>query len=160
GAGRAELVRFAARDGLDLAAWHYRPPHVQGPAPYLVFLHGGPEDQERPAFDPLYQNVLAAGIGVLAPNVRGSGGDGRAFREADDRERRFRAVDDVADCAGWLVRSGLAAADRIACMGWSYGGYLTLAALVTHPGLFRAGASVSGIADFETFFARSEPWIA
>lgn len=166
GAGRlataagAELVRFPARDGLVLAAWLYRPPHVLGPAPFLVFLHGGPEDQERPTFNPLYQNLLAAGIGVLAPNVRGSGGYGRAFRQADDRELRFRAVDDVADCVAELVRTGAAAQDRIACMGWSYGGYLTLAALVTHPGLFRAGVTVSGIADFETFYARSEPWIA
>ncbi|MDA0633924.1 alpha/beta fold hydrolase [Nonomuraea sp. MCN248] len=166
GAGRlptaagAELVRFSARDGLELAAWLYRPPHAQGPAPYALFLHGGPEDQERPAFNPLYQNLLTAGIGVLAPNVRGSGGYGRAFREADDRENRFRAVDDVADCAAELVRQGLAHPSRLACMGWSYGGYLTLAALVTYPLVFRAGVVVSGIADFETFYERTEPWIA
>ncbi|NJP96102.1 S9 family peptidase [Nonomuraea sp. FMUSA5-5] len=159
-AAGAELVHLHARDGLDLAAWLYRPPHVRGPAPFVVFLHGGPEDQERPAFNPLYQNLLAAGIGVLAPNVRGSGGYGRAFRQADDRELRFHAVDDVADCAAALVRLGAADPSRLACMGWSYGGYLTLATLVTHPRLFRAGVSVSGIADFETFYARSEPWIA
>ncbi|WP_378784807.1 alpha/beta fold hydrolase [Nonomuraea fastidiosa] len=166
GAGRlptaagAELVRFPARDGLELAAWLYRPPHTQGPAPFAIFLHGGPEDQERPAFNPLYQGLLAAGIGVLAPNVRGSGGYGRAFREADDRELRFHAIDDVADCAAELARIGAGDPSRLACMGWSYGGYLTLAALVAHPGLFRAGVTVSGIADFETFYARTEPWIA
>ncbi|MET8868797.1 alpha/beta fold hydrolase [Nonomuraea sp. NPDC004580] len=166
GAGRlptaagAELVRFPARDGLELAAWLYRPPHAQGPAPYVLFLHGGPEDQERPAFNPLYQSLLAAGIGVFAPNVRGSGGYGRAFRQADDRELRFRAIDDVADCAAELARIGAGDPSRLACMGWSYGGYLTLATLVTHPGLFRAGVTVSGIADFETFYARTEPWIA
>ncbi|SEG88965.1 Dipeptidyl aminopeptidase/acylaminoacyl peptidase [Nonomuraea solani] len=166
GAGRlpaaagAELVRFPARDGLELAAWLYRPPHAQGPAPFVLFLHGGPEDQERPTFNPLFQNLLAAGIGVLAPNVRGSGGYGRAFRQADDRELRFHAVNDVADCAAELVRLGAGDPYRLACMGWSYGGYLTLAALVTHPRLFRAGVTVSGIADFETFYARTEPWIA
>ncbi|NUW36959.1 S9 family peptidase [Nonomuraea sp. SMC257] len=159
-APRAELIGIKAHDGLDLAAWLYRPPAAQGPAPYLVFLHGGPEDQERPTFNPLYHNLLAAGIGVLAPNVRGSSGHGRAFREADDRELRFHAIEDVADCATELVRLGLADPGRLACMGWSYGGYLTLAALVTHPRLFRTGIDVCGMSDFESFYARTEPWIA
>ncbi|MFI6787890.1 S9 family peptidase [Nonomuraea sp. NPDC050383] len=160
GAPHAELVRLRARDGLELAAWLYRPPNGHGPAPYLVHLHGGPEDQERPVFNPLYHNLVASGIGVLAPNVRGSSGYGRAFREADDRELRFHAIDDVADCATELVRLGAADPRRIACMGWSYGGYLTLAALVTHPGLFRTGIDVCGMSDFESFYARTEPWIA
>ncbi|GAA4937034.1 alpha/beta fold hydrolase [Nonomuraea thailandensis] len=159
-AAGAELVRFRARDGLELAAWLYRPPLTRGPVPFAVFLHGGPEDQERPTFNPLYQNLLAAGIGVFAPNVRGSGGYGRAFRQADDRELRFDAVNDVADCVAELVRLGAGDPSRLACMGWSYGGYLTLATLVTHPHLFRAGVTVSGIADFATFYARAEPWIA
>ncbi|MBN6050458.1 S9 family peptidase [Nonomuraea sp. RK-328] len=160
GAPEAELIQVKARDGLDLTAWLYRPPAAQGPAPCLVYLHGGPEDQERPTFNPLYHNLLAAGIGVLAPNVRGSSGHGRAFREADDRELRFHAIDDVADCATELVRLGVADPGRLACMGWSYGGYLTLAALVTHPPLFRTGIDVCGMSDFESFYARTEPWIA
>ncbi|MFF4128840.1 S9 family peptidase [Microbispora rosea] len=160
GAVDAELVRLPARDGLELSGWLYRPPGALGPAPYAVFLHGGPEDQERPAFTPLYQCLVAAGIGVFAPNVRGSAGFGRAFRDADNHALRFRAVDDVADCAAFLVRAGLADPARLACLGWSYGGYLTLAALVTYPRLFRAGVDVCGMADFATFYERTEPWIA
>ncbi|XVQ82154.1 S9 family peptidase [Microbispora siamensis] len=156
----AELVRVPARDGLELSGWLYRPPGVLGPAPYAVFLHGGPEDQERPAFTPLYQCLVAAGIGVFAPNVRGSAGFGRAFRDADNHALRFRAIDDVADCTAYLVRAGLADPARLACLGWSYGGYLTLAALVTYPRLFRAGVDVCGMADFATFYERTEPWIA
>ncbi|OPG05498.1 prolyl oligopeptidase family serine peptidase [Microbispora sp. GKU 823] len=156
----AELVRVPARDGLELSGWLYRPPGVPGPAPYAVFLHGGPEDQERPVFTPLYQCLVAAGIGVFAPNVRGSAGFGRAFRDADNHALRFRAIDDVADCAAYLVRAGLADSARLACLGWSYGGYLTLAALVTYPRLFRAGVDVCGMADFATFYERTEPWIA
>ncbi|MDQ3987900.1 MAG: S9 family peptidase, partial [Actinomycetota bacterium] len=40
------------------------------------------------------------------------------------------------------------------------GGYLTVAAMVSHPELFRVGVDVCGITDFETFFAHTEPWIA
>jgi len=97
----------------------------------------------------------------LAPNVRGSGGFGRTFMHADDKEKRFAAIDDVADCVRFLVDNGLAEPERIACAGWSYGGYLTLAALTFHPQLFAAGVSICGMSDLGTFYYRNtEPWIA
>ncbi|MFF3442037.1 prolyl oligopeptidase family serine peptidase [Streptosporangium sp. NPDC002721] len=160
GAAGAELARFQAGDGMELTGWLYRVPGARGPAPFVVYLHGGPESQERPTFNPLFQNLLAAGIGVLAANIRGSSGFGRAFRNADNHALRFDAINDVADCALELARAGIADPARIACMGRSYGGYMTLAALVTHPRLFRAGVDVCGMADFETFYERTEPWIA
>ncbi|MFS1299617.1 S9 family peptidase [Streptosporangium longisporum] len=159
-AAGAELMRFQARDGMELTGWLYRVPDASGPTPCVIYLHGGPESQERPTFNPLFQNLLAAGIGVLAANVRGSSGFGRAFRNADNHALRFDAIHDVADCAVELARTGVADPGQIACMGRSYGGYLTLAALVTHPDLFRAGVDVCGMADFETFYERTEPWIA
>ncbi|MCW2881582.1 MAG: Dipeptidylaminopeptidase/acylaminoacyl-peptidase -like protein [Sphaerisporangium sp.] len=154
----AELIRFPARDGLELTGWLYR----AGPSrtPCVIYLHGGPESQERPTYNPLFQRLLAAGISVLAPNVRGSSGFGRAFLDADNHALRFHAIDDVADCVEEVVRLGVADPGKVACMGRSYGGYLTLAALVTYPELFRAGVDVCGMADFATFYALTEPWIA
>jgi dipeptidyl aminopeptidase/acylaminoacyl peptidase len=97
---------------------------------------------------------------VFAPNVRGSSGFGRRFVRADDGERRFAAIGDVAAAVHYLVGAGIADPERVGLAGRSYGGYLTLAALVEHPELFRAGVSVCGIADFESFYAYTEPWIA
>ncbi|GAA3833932.1 alpha/beta fold hydrolase [Sphaerisporangium flaviroseum] len=154
----AELIRFPARDGLELTGWLYRAGPSRGPC--VIYLHGGPESQERPTFNPLFQRLVAAGISVLAPNVRGSSGFGRAFQDADNHALRFHAIDDVADCVEHVVRTGVADPGKVACMGRSYGGYLTLAALVTYPELFRAGVDVCGMADFATFYARTEPWIA
>jgi dipeptidyl aminopeptidase/acylaminoacyl peptidase len=161
----ARLVRpvsrtFLAHDGLELSGLLYRPAGVQGPLPTLVYFHGGPESQERPTFNPLFQALLARGIAVFAPNVRGSTGYGRSFEEADDRERRAAGIRDIASCVGYLVRAGLAEPGRIGVGGRSYGGYLTLTALVTYPELFRVGVDICGVADFETFYAHSEPWIA
>ncbi|WP_245966414.1 S9 family peptidase [Sphaerisporangium album] len=153
-----ELVRFAARDGLELTGWLHRAGPSAGPC--LIYLHGGPESQERPTFNPLFHRLLMAGISVFAPNVRGSSGYGRAFLDADNHALRFHAIDDVADCVEHMVRIGVADPGRVACMGRSYGGYLTLAALVTYPELFRAGVDVCGMADFATFYALTEPWIA
>jgi dipeptidyl aminopeptidase/acylaminoacyl peptidase len=156
---RPELRRLQARDDLALTGWLYRPAGTP-PWPTVVYLHGGPEAQERPVYNSLFQSLVAAGMAVFAANVRGSSGFGRAFLVADDREKRFGAIDDVAACVDHLVTTGVADPERVACMGRSYGGYLTLAALVEHPHVFAAGVDVCGMADFATFYAHTESWIA
>jgi dipeptidyl aminopeptidase/acylaminoacyl peptidase len=152
------LERITARDGLELTAWLYRPQRETVGA--VMFLHGGPEGQARPEYNEIFPALVDAGFAVLMPNVRGSGGFGRAFVHADDKELRFAAIDDVADCAQYLVDRGIAAPDRLACSGWSYGGYLTQAALAFHPELFVAGISICGMSDLNTFYRTTEPWIA
>jgi dipeptidyl aminopeptidase/acylaminoacyl peptidase len=156
---RPELRTLRSGDGQLLTGWMYRP---DGPAPWptMIYLHGGPEAQERPVYNSLFQSLVAAGVAVFAPNVRGSSGFGRSFLSADDRQRRHDAIADVAACVDHLVSTGVADPARVGCMGRSYGGYLTLAALVWYPELFAVGVDVCGMSDFETFYARTEPWIA
>jgi dipeptidyl aminopeptidase/acylaminoacyl peptidase len=155
-------LRLAARDGLPLSGWYHRAPgRVPGePAPCVIHLHGGPEEQERPVFNPLYHELLGRGLDVFAPDVRGSSGHGRSFVDADLGTGRFAALDDVADCAAHAVTAGPADPTRLAVMGRSYGGYLTFASLVRHPDLFRTGVAVCGMSDLLTFFTGTEPWIA
>jgi dipeptidyl aminopeptidase/acylaminoacyl peptidase len=153
------LERLQAPDGLDLTGWLYPALPAASPGPALIHLHGGPEAQERPGFNPLFQELAARGIAVFAPNVRGSSGFGHAFVNADNLERRFAAIADVAACAQYLIDRNIADAQRLGCAGRSYGGYLTLAALVFYPELFAAGIDVCGMADFHTFYAHTEPWI-
>ncbi len=154
------LEFITARDGLQFSGWLFRPPPDIEPIGAMLFLHGGPEGQGRPGYNEFFPPLLDAGITVFLPNVRGSGGFGRSFMHADDREGRFAAIDDVADAVRFLVDSDLAPADRIACCGWSYGGYLTQAALTFHPHLFAAGISICGMSDLNTWYRNTEPWIA
>ena len=154
------LETLKARDGLTFTGWLHRLPPGVAARGALIWLHGGPEGQSRPDYSELFPELLDAGIMVFAPNVRGSGGFGRSFMHADDKEKRFAAIDDVADCVRFLVDSGLVDPHQIACAGWSYGGYLTLAALTFHPSLFAAGISICGMSDLSTFYRNTEPWIA
>ena len=157
---RPELVRFGAHDGLPLSGWLYRAPGRTGPGPVVLSFHGGPEGQEVPVFRADYQVLLAQGISVFAPNVRGSAGFGKRFLTLDNGPLRVEGVKDLKDCADWVVKSGVGDPKRLGVMGGSYGGYMVMAGLTEFPGLFAAGADLFGIVNFETFFRDTEPWMA
>jgi dipeptidyl aminopeptidase/acylaminoacyl peptidase len=157
---RPELLRFGAHDGLALSGWLYRPPAGSAPFPTVLSYHGGPEGQERPGFSSQYQALLARGIAVFAPNVRGSSGFGKKFVNLDNGALRFDGVRDIEACVAAVVKSGFADPKRIGIMGGSYGGYMVLAGLTEYPQLFAAGADLFGVVNFETFFKHTEPWMA
>ncbi|MCU7723925.1 prolyl oligopeptidase family serine peptidase [Actinoplanes sp. KI2] len=159
GAVRPTLETFAAHDELTLTGWLYRP-RGAGPHPAVIWLHGGPEAQQRPGHEPLLEALVARGIAVFAPNVRGSAGLGRAFVTADNGPLRYGAIEDVRSSVRHLLDSDVAERTLVGCIGRSYGGYLTLAALTRFPDLFAVGVDVCGMSSFETFYRHTEPWIA
>jgi dipeptidyl aminopeptidase/acylaminoacyl peptidase len=156
---RPTYLTYPAPDGVQLHGLLYRP-DLPGPLPTVVLLHGGPESQERPAFSILIQSLVAVGLQVFAPNVRGSTGYGWTFMGLDDRDRRESSFQDVPATVAFLVQSGLAAVDRVGVHGWSYGGYLVLVSLTRWPELFRSGSSHAGMSELASFFAETEPWMA
>ena len=157
---RPELVKFPAHDGLELSGWLYKPAGTAPPYPMVLSFHGGPEGQERPFFNSTYQALLANGIAVFAPNVRGSSGFGKRFVNLDNGILRKNGVKDIESCVAYAVKSGGADPKRLGIMGGSYGGYMVMAGLTEYPQTFAAGANLFGVVNFETFFKHTEPWMA
>lgn len=157
---RPELVRYPALDGLELSGWLYRPKGATTPGPIVISFHGGPEGQERPGFNSTYQALLAQGIAVFAPNVRGSSGFGKKFVNLDNGALRENGVKDIKATIDYVVKSRVADPKRIGIMGGSYGGYMVAAGLTEYPDLFAAGADLYGVVNFETFFKNTQPWMA
>ncbi|WP_434629284.1 alpha/beta hydrolase family protein [Chromobacterium sp. CV08] len=156
-----EYIVLQARDGLEVAGWLYQAlPIADMPRRVVISFHGGPEAQETSAFNPLYQILLKTGISIFAPNVRGSTGFGKKFTEMDNGILRKNAIQDIKDCAEWVLGRNLAASGKIGIVGASYGGYMTLMGMAEFPEYFAAGVSISGISNFLTFFKNTTPYMA
>lgn len=165
-----QLIKYKTFDGREIPAWYYKPKSggipmvttgkppnqkvlasVHNAFPVLISVHGGPESQERPGFSGLYQYYLSRGYAILATNVRGSTGYGKTFTHLDDVRKREDSVKDLAYSVEWLKTAGGADPKKIAVMGGSYGGYMTLAAITLYPDLWAAAVDVVGIANWESF---------
>ncbi len=153
------LVRYPSFDGREIPAFLYTPAGREAHVlPTIVYVHGGPESQYRPTFNPIVQYFVACGYAVLAPNVRGSRGYGHAYMALDDVRLRMDSVNDLRYAALWLASEGISDPRHIAVMGASYGGFMVLAALTTYPDLWAAGVDIVGIANFVTFLERTSAW--
>jgi dipeptidyl aminopeptidase/acylaminoacyl peptidase len=156
----AEFPTFDRVDGKprQVPVYVYEP-LSPGPHPVLIVLHGGPEAQFRPGFDPWIQYVVnELGYAVVAPNVRGSSGYGKEYMALDNGTLREDAVKDVGALLVWISVHNAFDAKHVVVAGGSYGGYLALAAMVNYSERLRGGVDVSGIADFVSFLTLTAPY--
>jgi dipeptidyl aminopeptidase/acylaminoacyl peptidase len=150
-----ELHRIASFDGEQITYFLYRP--QANNAPVVMVVHGGPEARFVPRYDPFIIRLVAAGIAVVAPNVRGSAGWGRRFTSLDDRRLRLNSVRDLSAVHGSLAARAVDTS-RVAVTGASYGGYMSLAALAFSPELWAAGIATVGISSLLTFLENTSPY--
>ena len=157
---RVEFPTFDRVDGKprQVPAYVYEPAST-GPHPVLISLHGGPESQFRPGFDPWIQYVVnELGFAVIAPNVRGSSGYGRTYMALDNGVLREDAVKDVGAMLVWIALQKDFDSKHVVVAGGSYGGYLSLATLVNYSDRLRGGVDASGIVNFVSFLTNTAPY--
>jgi len=150
-------IRYPSFDERSISALFYTPPgaSAQTPAPVLVSIHGGPEEQEQPYLTGFYQYFVSRGYAILAPNIRGSTGYGKTYVALDNGTRRWDALRDLAEAVRWIRARPELDGRRVACFGFSYGGFATLAMLAHFPNLFAAGVDFYGPTDLKSFLNRT-----
>ena len=153
-----EIERFASFDGEQIPVFVYRPREATGDVPVVAVIHGGPESQFVPTFNPVVQYLVHRGYAVVAPNVRGSTGYGKRYTRLDDKRKRLDSVRDLEALHGWLRAYPGLDASRAALWGGSYGGYMVLAGLAFQPDLWAAGVDIVGVSSFVTFLENTSPW--
>ncbi|HEV7237352.1 MAG TPA: prolyl oligopeptidase family serine peptidase, partial [Ktedonobacteraceae bacterium] len=139
-------ITFPSSDGQRIQGWLARPSDDE-PFPCIIEVHGGPEFAVMDTFSPSSQSWLDHGFAYLAINYRGSTGFGRSFQEQIRGHLGYWEVEDIVAARNWVVQQGIAAPSQILLTGWSWGGYLTLQTLGTHPGVFAAGMAGIAISD-------------
>ena len=153
------LVHYPARDGRRIPAYLYRPRDITGPVGVVLAIHGGPPSQERPVYsnDGFFQYLVAHGVAVLAPNVRGSTGYGMSYQRLSYRDWGGGDLGDFADAAAYLRSQEWVDPKRIGLVGRSYGGFGVLSCVSRLPEYDWAAAVVwCGPANLVTF-TRAQP---
>jgi dipeptidyl aminopeptidase/acylaminoacyl peptidase len=147
-----ELVRFPTHDGRYIPAFLYRP-RGSGPFPVVLSIHGGPEAQELPvyAYSGLYQYWASRGIGVLAPNVRGSTGYGKTYQRLIHRDWGGDELRDFDAAVRYLHSLDWVDPDRIGVFGGSFGGFATLSCISRLPDYWAAAVDIFGPSNLVTF---------
>ncbi len=151
---KPELVLVPARDGVRVPAHLYRP-HAPANHAAVIFVHGAGYLQNVHKWwsyyyrEYMFHHLLASrGYTVLDLDYRGSAGRGRDWRTAIYRHMGGKDLDDQVDGARWLVATQGIDSTRIGIYGGSYGGFITLMAMFTRPGVFAAGAALRPVTDW------------
>jgi len=154
-----EIVYFPASDGVDVPARLYRPTQPNGAG--VIFVHGAGYMQNVHRWwssydrEYMFHNLLAQrGYTVLDIDYRGSAGYGRDWRTAIHKHMGKADLADVVDGAHYMVESLGVDPSRIGIYGGSYGGFLTLMAMFTQPGVFAAGAALRPVTDWAYYSHR------
>jgi dipeptidyl aminopeptidase/acylaminoacyl peptidase len=145
-----ELVRVPTWDGREIAAWLYRPKSRRR-VPTVLCIHGGPEAQERPWYQPFYQYLVSRGFAVLAPNIRGSTGYGKTYQTLIHRDWGGGDMRDFEALAKWLQEQDFVDGERLGVYGGSYGGFATLTCVTRLPDYWAAAVDVVGPSNLVTF---------
>jgi len=116
-----------------------------------MWVHGGPTGQWVDSYQPQVQYLVERGYAVLMPNIRGSAGYGLAFEDANNGCWGHCDLKDVLAGVDYLKRQAYVNPEKIGITGRSYGGCLSMSAIVNAPGVFQAAIPESGYGDWEAF---------
>ena len=159
-----EDASYASFDGLRISARLYLPSTelgYPGPRPLVLYVHGGPQGQERPDFTwfsmPLIQYLTLNGFAVFVPNVRGSTGYGMRYMKYVDRDWGGDDVKDHLEGLKHLEKNPRVDSTRRGVVGRSYGGFMTLTLASRFPGVWKAAVDMFGPYDLPTWASRVPP---
>ncbi len=160
------LVHYPTFDTVDgkprsIPAFYYRPANVPAgkKIPVVINIHGGPEGQSLPTFNPTAQFLAnELGVAMLLPNVRGSEGYGKGYLGLDNADKREDSVKDIGALLDWIAAQPELDASRVGVYGGSYGGYMVLSSLMHYSDRIKAGVDIVGISHFGTFLKNTESY--
>jgi len=157
----SEVISWKSKDGAEIEGVLHKPQNFDPSKKYplLVMIHGGPTgiDLPQPVPGSVYPVLqwLEKGALVLRVNYRGSAGYGEKFRSLNVRNLGVGDMWDVMSGVDFLITRGSVDPDRMGCMGWSQGGYIS-AFLTTNTDRFKAISVGAGISNWMTYYVNTD----
>jgi dipeptidyl aminopeptidase/acylaminoacyl peptidase len=146
-----ELITWRSFDGKRISGFLYRPHQRPGRLPVIIDIHGGPQLQSRPSFNPQDCVLMAElGVALIYPNIRGSTGYGKTFVRLDDGVLRPNCTKDIAALLDWIKNQQDLDFTRVVVRGSSYGGYVALSVAVTYGDRIRGAIASSAPSNLAT----------
>jgi acylaminoacyl-peptidase len=160
-----QAATIKSRDGLDLVTYLTLPPDEPGdrpraPLPMVLEVHGGPWSRDSYGYRRDHQLFANRGYAALSVNYRASTGFGKDFVNAGDKEHAGKIHDDLIDAVEWAIGEGIALRDKVAIIGWSYGGYSAFVGATFTPEVFCCTVPIVGITDLITLMENRPPYWA
>lgn len=150
-----EVITFKAQDGTLVHARLYKPQTDKANKAAILFVHGAGYLQNAHNYwsnyhrEYMFHNLLVdLGYTVLDIDYRGSDGYGRDFRTGIYRFMGGKDLTDQIDGKNYLIQNYGIDAGRIGIYGGSYGGFITLMAMLTTPKEFASGAALRSVTDW------------
>jgi len=155
--GKTEVIKWKSKDGREIEGLLTYPNDYKAGTrvPLILNIHGGPAGVFQHSYIggrgayPI-ATFASRGYAVLRPNPRGSSGYGTEFRRANMKDWGGGDYDDVMTGVDKVIEMGVADANRLGVMGWSYGGYLT-STIVTKTTRFKAASAGAPVTNLMSF---------
>lgn len=151
----AEIISFKAEDGVSVSARLYSPEESVKNEAAIIFVHGAGYLQNAHNWwsgyyrEYMFHNLLTdLGYTVLDIDYRASKGYGRDHRTAIYRHMGGKDLSDQIDGKRWLVENHGIKNDKVGIYGGSYGGFITLMAMLTNPEEFKCGGALRSVTDW------------
>ncbi len=159
--GQAEVVTWKSTDGAEVEGVLLKPVGFQTGKKYptLVVAHGGPAGAyvNGNRLSGLEGGQVWAGKGwaVFYPNPRGSSNYGEKTLKANVNDWGGGDFKDIMTGVDALVARGIADPDKLAHIGWSYGGYMT-AWVITQTTRFKAAMVGAGLTNMWSMYGTND----
>lgn len=157
--GRMSIFTVPNKNGVPLYCRLYKPVNFDSNKryPVIVYWYGGPHFQmignawNGNASDYWFQYMAERGYVVFSLDPRGSDNRGRAFEQAIFRHAGDAQMEDMMSCLDYLAGQRYVDKNRMGLFGWSYGGFMTVDFMLTHPGVFKAAVAGGPVTDWRYY---------
>jgi dipeptidyl-peptidase 4 len=157
--GQMSIFTVPSTTGIPLYCRLYKPVNYDSTKKYpvIVYWYGGPHVQlitnswNGGASDYWFQYMAERGYVVFSVDPRGSDNRGRAFEQAIFRHAGDAQMEDLMAGIGFLTKQRYVDKDRMALFGWSYGGFMTVDFMLTHPTVFKGAVAGGPVTDWRYY---------